>query len=483
MSTRAWSRPASVFAVGLLAVLLGTTSVIGADFLWLVALGDDILAHGRVPDRVPFAHAASQDWPNVLVGAEVLLAFLWRAGPTAPLVLGVVVAVGSWAALAAMAARRGAADVATALVVFVVVASSAPAWGVVRLQVLSILPFLGVLWLLDRESDRPSGRLWAVPVVLAGWGNLHGAVLVGLCVTGVYLMVSRMRSTPLLAVGVGAASVAALVANPAGLRTVTYYAGVLRNEAAATGTQLWAGLDLGRPADRLVVAALAALLMAAARQLRTWEWVAVAGLSVGAVLTARHAFWLALLLAAPAAAGLTAGWTRTAAWMGERRASLRDRAVGQAAAGRAEIPTGGPAPLVVAAGRVGTFAGVLLCVLGLVAAGTRLHPVAQVDLADAVTLRSVAGSRVVLAPSPLAEVLAVDGVRVWLADPLDAFARQDQRAYLAFLAESDEWVSAIRADLVILSSTSPMAARMVSWGFRPVTGAGVPSAWLVFERT
>ena len=94
----------------------------------------------------------------------------------------------------------------------------------------------------------------------------------------------------------------------------------------------------------------------------------------------------------------------------------------------------------------------------------------------------VAGSRVVLAPSPLAEVLAVDGVRVWLADPLDAFARQDQRAYLAFLAESDEWVSSIGADLVVLPSTSPMAARMVSWGFRPVTSVGVPSAWLVFER-
>ena len=482
MSARAWSRPASVFAVGLLTVLLGTTSVIGADFLWLVALGGDIFAHGRVPDGVPFAHAASQDWPNVLVGAEALLALVWRAGPTAPLVLGVAVALGSWAALAAIAARRGAADVATAVVVVVVAASSGPAWGVVRLQVLSILPFLGVLWLLDRESDRPSGRLWAVPVVLAGWGNLHGAVLVGLSVTGVYLLVSRVRSAPLLAVGVGAASVAAIFVNPAGLRTVTYYAGVLRNEAAATGTQLWAGLDLGRPADRLVVAALAVLLVAAARQLRTWEWVAVAGLSVGAVLTARHAFWLALLLAAPAAAGLTAGWTRAVAWMGERRAVRQDRASGQAAAGRAGGPAGAPAPLVIAAGRVSTVAGVLLCMLGLVAAGTRRHPVAQVDLADAVALRSVAGSRVVLAPSPLAEVLAVNGVRVWLADPLDAFARHDQRAYLAFLAESDEWVSSIGADLVVLPSTSPMAARMVSWGFRPVTSVGVPSAWLVFER-
>ena len=45
----------------------------------------------------------------------------------------------------------------------------------------------------------------------------------------------------------------------------------------------------------------------------------------------------------------------------------------------------------------------------------------------------VAGERVVLAPAALAESLAVAGVRLWASNPLDAFAHEDQAAYLDFL--------------------------------------------------
>lgn len=278
MVARVWSRPASTLVVGVLALLLGTASVIGADFLWLVALGDDILEHGRIPGDVPFAEASSDGWPNVLVAAEVLLALVWRIGPSAPLVLGLVVSVVAWALLVSAAVRRGAGDVAAALVLGLVVVGSLPAWGVVRLQVLSILPFLGVLWILREDDLRPGRKLWAVPVVIAGWGNLHGAVLVGVCVTGAYLLASRLRTGPGPAIAVGVATVGALFVNPAGLRTLDYYVGVLRNEAAAESSQLWAALDLGRSADRLLAGLLVLLVVIAAGKLRVWEWVVVAGL-------------------------------------------------------------------------------------------------------------------------------------------------------------------------------------------------------------
>jgi hypothetical protein len=44
--------------------------------------------------------------------------------------------------------------------------------------------------------------------------------------------------------------------------------------------------------------------------------------------------------------------------------------------------------------------------------------------------RAAASGRTVLAEPIAAEVVEVDGGRVWVADPLDAFPRGDQRIYL-----------------------------------------------------
>ena len=78
------------------------------------------------------------------------------------------------------------------------------------------------------------------------------------------------------------------------------------------------------------------------------------------------------------------------------------------------------------------------------------------DLVEAVA--SAAGDRVVLAPEPLAESLAVEGVRVWAADPIDAFDHRTQVAYLDFLyGEGRPTLAVAQADLVVVEEGSDVA--------------------------
>jgi hypothetical protein len=489
-------RPATLVVIGVLALVLGLTAVVGADFLWLVALGEDIIGHGRIPDGVPFAAAPSGGWPNVLVLAELGLALLWRAGPTSALVLAVLVAIGTAALLARAGARRGAGDGAVAFVLVLVVAGSITAWGVVRLQTLSLVPFATLCLLLQAECDRPSRRIWLVPPLLAIWGNLHGAVLVGVCLAGAYLLVARLRRDPVTAVAVGIACLAALFANPAGLRTLDYYRGVLGNEAAAAESQLWAAIDLSRGADRVLVVSVVVLLVAASRRLHGWEVLAVAGLAVGTGTAARHGIWLLFVLAAPAAVGLAQGLARAregrAGGRTAGRWAMGGEEIGREGAGREGAGREGAGRE--GAGREGAGRGsvvrlawpalAVVCVIsGVAAAVARPQPVAQVDLVSAAAITAAAGSRVVLAPEPLVEALAVGGARVWVSDPLDAFRPADQRAYLSFLDGSPGWTDAARpvVEIVIAARGSQGQAHLVQQGLVPVTDVALPGEWVMYR--
>src|SRR5687767_12165479 len=61
----------SVIAVAGAVAVASALGAVGADSLWLAALGREIVENGGIPDGVPFAAAASSDWPNVLVLAEL----------------------------------------------------------------------------------------------------------------------------------------------------------------------------------------------------------------------------------------------------------------------------------------------------------------------------------------------------------------------------------------------------------------------------
>ncbi len=436
MSRRLPGTPALVLAVVLAVTVafVGGFGLVGSDCLWLVALGDRVRETGGVPAGVPYASAPTAGWVNVPVLAELGASLVHAAWGTPGLLGAHVAIVGAALVVVAAGCRRaGAGDGATAGALALLALGTLSALAVVRLQTLSLLPYAVLVLLLRAEHRRPGRRVWLLVPLTALWGNLHGGVLAGVAVSGCYLLLSRARGRPLESALVLVAQAGAVALTPALGGTPAYYLGVLGNEAARQSVGLWAPLDLGAPLDVLTVVAGLALAGGALRHRRPlWEYAAGLGLLVATVGTARHGVWLLLLLAAPAAAGMTRG--------------PRPALVLRAPARPCRTPT---------AGAVARLGGVV-AVLGPLTAAAVLAPLLRGSgalpfppaLVDRVVAVSDGG--VVLAPSPLAESLAARGVRVWVSNPLDAFGAGDQRAYLRFQATGVAGPAAAHADVVVL---------------------------------
>ncbi|MEO7754566.1 MAG: hypothetical protein ABIS35_14250, partial [Terracoccus sp.] len=329
-----------------------------------------------------------------------------------------------------------------------------PSFGIVRAQLLSLVPFVVVLLVLRRQQRRPSRGIWLVVPLVAVWGNLHGAVLVGVAVIGCYLLFSRLRLEPVVAVAVGLATLAAVWVTPGLLATGTYYVSVLSNEAAARGTDLWAAPNLGSPFDVLLVLA-AVLLVGAAlrRRLPLWEYVALAGLAVGTASAARHGIWLLLLVTPLAARGAT----------------------------RSRDPDGpSPSTSTTPSRLLAVVATVLVCALCGTIVASRSDVIRKDEVAAATLAEQTAG-RTVLAVEPLAETLAAHGARVWASNPIDAFSRADQAAFLDFLGGEGPPSSAAlaAADVVVVVPGSPSALLASSAGFTVTRSVG---GYQVMER-
>jgi hypothetical protein len=401
--------------------LLGS---VGADARWLAALGRTIISQGSIPSGVPYAAAPSVDWVNVPVLGELVFHALQVVGGDRGLLLGQLVAVTVTLTLLALGMRAlGAPDAASATVLVLVFFAGLPSFIIVRAQLFSLVLFCAALLLLRAESRRPSRRVWLLVPLVVLWANLHGAVLVGLAVAAAYLVLERARREPVVAASVLAACCAGLFLTPALAASGEYYLGVLRGEAAQRGEGMWAPLSLHMPFDVLFVALALPLLVFAIRSgLRVWELACIAAFAGLTLHAGRNSVWLLCFIAAPAAHGL-----------GKR--FLRDFSVP-------------PRTLALCAWIPAAF-----LVLGLVqtprqgGAGERVRSEAA----------RLAAGKPILADGIDAEQLALDGRRVWIANPLDAFSRRDQRLYL-------DWLDASPAGDALLRSVT---AVVVTRGSKP----------------
>ena len=386
--------------VGLGVALTAVAGTIGADSRWLAALGKIIADRGRIPHGIPYASAPSAGWHNVPVLAELILAGLTSAAGNRGLLLAQVVAVAVGLAILGWDLRRaGASDTAGTAVLLLVVVAALPTLLVIRSQLFSLLFFPALIALLRTEGRRSSARVWLLLPLFAVWSNLHGAVLVGVAVAGAYLVLERGRRRPFEAAAVLGGSLIAVCATPALQHTPDYYIGVLQNEAARRGEQLWAPLSLTSGFDLIFLAVAIPLLVFAIRgQPRLWETVAIAALAILTVRTARSGVWFLFFAAAPAARGLRLGASRKL---------------------RAGAPALGLCLAVAAFGLV----------RGPLSAGASKPLLEQ-------ALQQAHGTPI-LAEGVLSEQVALAGGRVWISNPLDAFSHRDQRLYL-------DWLSAKR---------------------------------------
>jgi hypothetical protein len=277
-----------------------------------------------------------------------------------------------------------------------------------------------------------SRRIWLIVPLLALWSNLHGAVLVGVAVALVYLGLVRLRARPIETVAVAAGCGLALCVNPAEIHAFAYYAGVLSNAAAQRGEGLWSPLSVTTPPDILCIAAAGILAVRAAHgRIRAWETIAVLLLAAMTVHASRSGIWLLFMLLTPATVGARPGspWRRRVALMAS--ASLVAIVVG---ALRGPALSGADSRTVEQA-------------IGL-ARGT---PILASDIA--------------------AEQIALAGGRVWVSNPIDAFARRIQVFYLEWLDGDRAGLAGVGTDVrvVVVSNSSPGASLMRRTpGFRKV---------------
>jgi hypothetical protein len=410
----------SWLAVAAGSALCASVAVVGADSRWLAALGAVITRAGHIPSSIPYAAAPSQDWVNVPVLGELIFHALWALDGDRGLVVAQALAVAATLTLVLRDMRAArATDTASALVLVAIPIATASSLFVVRAQMFSLPLFALLLLLLRSDARSPSRRIWLVVPLVALWSNLHGGVLAGLVVATVYLLFERR------AFGVLAAAWSALFLTPALVHTGDYYWTVLHSEPAASGFGIWAPLSLHNPLDVLLVAvALPLLLLAVRAQPRRWELTCLAFLALSTVHVARNSIWLVLFVATPAAAGMR---------LREISASRR---------------------LLVSAAWV-------VPVVLVIAAFVR-EPVQSVAGAAlrAKAVRLAAGGPV-LADAEDAEQLAIDGRRVWIANPIDAFDRRDQRLYIDWLrgrSAGDELLR--RRDVVLVTLDSPPQKRL-----------------------
>lgn len=411
----------SIVVVGIAAA----AGLVGADARWLAALGDRIVSQGSIPRGVPFATAPTAHWHNAIVLAELLFhwleAGLGDRGLVLAQLLALLVAI---VVLMRDAQAAGGSPKGAGAAVMLAALGAVASVVIARVQLFSIALFPVLAVLLRSEYRRPSARIWLVVPLVALWSNLHGAVLIGLAVTYGYLLFARFRRDPYLTVAVGAAAAVALCVTPAGLSTIAYYHGVLTNQAAARGAGLWAPLTLTKPLDLLLAAVAVALAVEAWRaKPPLWEIVVAIGLAVETVQASRSGVWLLLFLAPPAAVAIrrTAWWN----WIMPPLAAITLVAL-LIGVVRGPLPSGASAAMVTRA-------------------------------------VSLARGTPILASDILDEQVALAGGRIWVGNPIDAFTKRDQSAYLDWLAGAASGRRALAPGVtVVLTTTGSAAGRLMA---------------------
>jgi hypothetical protein len=219
---------------------------------------------------------------------------------------------------------------------------------------------------------------------------------------------------------------------------------VLTNLAAQRGEGMWGPLTLSSPLDLVLALGAAFLILGMTRaHARRWEWCMVALLAVATIKADRDGVWLLFFLAAPAA-----------------------RVLAPARSLRALVP-------------VAAALSVVLLAISLVR-GPAPGGASRSLLTGAIAL---AHGSPVLADGSIDEQVALAGGRIWAGNPIDAFSRRVQAAYLDWLAGNPRGASALTPAVQVVlvsrgSQTQALMARMP--GF---VAARADRRAILYERT
>jgi hypothetical protein len=282
-------------ALPVLAALIANLSSV--DLTYHLRAGEGILATGAIPrvDEWTFT-AAGAPWTDQQWGAQVVLELAYRlAGWTGLAVLRAALVGVVFGCLFVIGRRRGLDPRTAALLTLAAFLVSAVALAL-RPQLLGMALFAIVLLLVVERRTHPRA-LWAVPVIVAVWANLHGSFFLGPLVLGLAWLEDVHDRDPgarrTLAIGVASALAACLT--PFGPAVWAYAVGLSTNPQVTQRITEWQATTLRTVPGMLFFASAAAIVVLIARRGRTTSWPTLAWLGafflIGAFAIRGVAWW------------------------------------------------------------------------------------------------------------------------------------------------------------------------------------------------
>ena len=285
-------------ALPMLAALRDTLATI--DLAFGVRAGTVMVETGGVLRTDVFSFtAAGAPWLNQQWGGQVLLALIHRATGWVGLALIQAVLFSAAFLFVFLACRAAGARTKHAAWLTLAAFPVALAGRGLRAQLIGMLLFAITTWLVMDRSRHPR-RLWAIPVLVAIWANVHGSfVLVPLLLALVWFD-DRRRRVPAAdrTLAVAGLSVAAVTLNPFGLRVWSYAVGISTNPLITRQIEEWQPPSPRDAPGLLFFLSILALVAFLARRGTKAPWPTL--LSMGAfvgigLLAVRGIFWWAIV--------------------------------------------------------------------------------------------------------------------------------------------------------------------------------------------
>ena len=258
-----------------LVVVLGAVGVMGLartpsaiDLAYHVKVGELMVAEHVLPRTDAFAWTtAGRPWLDQNWGAQLLLYGIWRLGGFPLLAMvNALLSVAAWGLVAA-ACRRRTANLRVIAGAILIGYVAAVATFSARPQMFSLLLFAAELYLLEAARTRPRVAL-AIPLLMVLWANLHGAFIVGIGLLVIEVAAAawrRDRPGVVRHLVVTAASVAALLVNPWGVRVLGYALSLPTSRLITGQVSEWGPTNVRQLPGVLILPAIGVLVVALVR--------------------------------------------------------------------------------------------------------------------------------------------------------------------------------------------------------------------------
>jgi hypothetical protein len=259
-------------ALPVLASVIAPMSTV--DLTYHLRAGDQILSGGGIPtvDTWTFT-ITGRPWTDQHWAAQVVLESTERlAGWTGIVLLRAALTATIFGSLLAIAIARGLDHRLAAVLTIAAFLVAAPAMAM-RPQLFGMACFALVLLLLTMRHTHPRA-LWAIPLVVALWANLHGSFFLGPLAVGLAWLEDVQSRWPRHVWTLGAAvlSVVSACLTPFGAGVWGYAVSLSSNVAVSAYVTEWQPSTIREPVGLLFLLSLAAVVLLIARRGRQTPW-------------------------------------------------------------------------------------------------------------------------------------------------------------------------------------------------------------------